>query len=212
MAFTDLYQIKDHQSFDGQALLNVYQCEKLNPAFDADDVLFSYLDTVVPLLLIIQPIVLTHTSFECQSVSDPLDFATGTITPNAGLLAGQALTNFTSAAIQFNRLRTDMKNGQKRWAAGTETQIAGNGWEAGFRTDLDDLGQVIINNWERDADPGVPVASYCIVKRVCETTDPAGKCIVYRLPEDQTEYVSYFPTSFIVRTNARSQVSRKVLL
>lgn len=105
-----------------------------------------------------------------------------------------------------------MKNGQKRWVAGSETEMSGNDWITGFLVDLDVLAQAVIANWIDDAAPGVPVANFCIVQRVCKTA-PSPPCVGgYRLPEDQEEYISYFPTSYIVRDTIRSQVSRKRLI
>ena len=212
MAFSDLYEIKDFQDVSQQNILNIYHAAKLNPAFDAADVLQSYLDSVLPSVLSIQVIALDHSRFECQSLDDPLDFATATVTPSVGLKGGIGLSTFSAATIQFNRLRTDMKNGQKRWVAGNEDDIVTNLWDATFLGLLDVLGQALINNWEDDSNPGVPVATYTIIKRVCTVDVDPLPCPSYRLPENDEELVSYAPTSFSARDTVRSQVSRKRLV
>lgn len=212
MAFSDLYEIKDHQVMAQQNILNIYHAEKLNPAFDAADVLQSYLDTVLDSVRAIQVSDLDHTLFECQSLADPLDFSTSTVTPSVGLKLPPGLSTFTAATIQFNRLRTDMKNGQKRWVAGNENDVVTNLWDATFLTLLDTLGQALINNWEDNTNPGVPVATYVIIKRVCTVDVEPLPCPSYRLPESDTELVMYSPTSFSARNTIRSQVSRKRLV
>ncbi len=212
MGFTDAYEIRDRQTYTGQQVLNVYHCEKLNPAFDSNDVALAYRGTVMDAILAVQPSQLTHDVIEVQSLSEPTDFATLTFTPNVGLLTGQSGSAFTAATIQFNRLRTDMKNGQKRWVAGSETEMSGNDWITSFLVDLDVLAQAVIANWIDPAVPGVPVATFAIIKRIC-TTSPSPPCVGgYRLPKDTDPYIAYFPTSYIVRDTIRSQVSRKRLI
>ncbi len=213
MAFSDLYQILDNQDVGGQRILNVYQVTKLNPAFDSADVLLAYLDTVYDDVRAIQPDTLTHGVVEVASLSDPLDFATGTRTPDIGLLAGNPLASFVAATIQFNRLRTDIKNGQKRWVAGNEGTVTGNFWTAAFNTLLATLGTTLISQWEDAASPGIPVCSLIILKRFC-TTSPSPPCVGgYRLPENDAEAaISYIPTSFSARDTVRSQTSRKRLV
>ena len=212
MAFSDWYEIIDTQSTSGQIVLNVYHVQKLSPAFGANDVLSAYIDTVVPQVLAVQPISLSHDSFSARSLSEPTDFAASTISPNIGTLSGVALSTFTAATIQFNRLRTDMKNGQKRWVAGTEAQVVTNIWSAALQAALVTLGQSIISQWEDDSNPGVPVCTFGILKRICTVQPPPVPCPSYRLPESDAELLFYTPSSFNVRDTVRSQVSRKRLV
>lgn len=105
-----------------------------------------------------------------------------------------------------------MKNGQKRWVAGLEADIAVNDWSAGFLASMDTLGTALVGDWERAAIPGVKVCEYVILKRVCTTT-PSPPCAgTYRLPENDAELVLYHPISFVSRATVRSQVSRKTLV
>lgn len=212
MAYADLYEIRDRQTYTDQQVLNVYHAERLSGGFGATQVGQSFIDSVMPDVLNIQPSQLTHDLIEVQSISEPTDFASLTFSPNVGLLTGQSNSSFMAAAIQFNRLRTDMKHGQKRWVAGSETEASGNDWITSFVTLLTTLANAVIANWEETANPGVPVARFTIVKRVCKTFDAGGKCLVYELPQVLDDYVNYFPTTFIVRDTIRSQVSRKRLV
>lgn len=211
--FSDLYEIKDPQEQAGHNILNIYHVTKLSPSFTATNMLQAYFDTVYPVVLTIQPSTVQHKTVECRSLSDPLDFASGTSLPDVGNLGGVGLANFVAATIQFNRLRTDMKNGQKRWAAGTEVNVATNLWVANMLTLMGNLGAAIVGNWEEAANPGIPVCRYIILKRFC-TTAPSPPCAgSYRLPENDAEAaISYVPTTFSVRDTVRSQTSRKRLV
>lgn len=212
MGWTDAYELRDHQTFTQQSVLNVWHVERSDASVVAGEIITAYIDTVMPDIRAIQPDTLDHTLIECQSLSEPTDFASATFTPSAGLLAGTTLTAFNAAAIQFNRRRTDMKNGQKRWVAGNEAQAVGNLWAAGFMVLLNALGTKILTTWQRTASPGVPVCEYVIVQRVCDKFDTEGRCVKYRLPETLAEYLSYQPLTFIARDTIRSQTSRKRLI
>lgn len=211
MAYADLYELRDKQDLGGQDVLNIYHVEKADPAYEADDIAQAYLDSIMPSILLMQPDDLQHSVIEVESLADPLDFATLTFTPNAGLLSGSALSTFSAAAIQFNRRRTDMKNGQKRWLAGIETRIAVNTWDATMIGLIDDVGDALVADWELTADPGVKVCEYVIIKRICVGSPPPDPCVTYRLPDDDAELVMYHPIAFITRDKVRSQVSRKKL-
>ncbi len=212
MAFSDWYEVIDIQASDGQQVLNVYHVQKVNPAFDANEVALAYSNTVFPKILLIQPVNVVHTSVTVRSLDDPLDFAGISITPNVGTLAGTGLSTFNAATIQFTRLRTDMKNGQKRWIGGVEESINRNLWNASFITLLTDLATAVVSAWETSASPGIPVCTFGILKRIC-TTSPSPPCVGgYRLPESDAELVFYTPATFTVRDRVRSQVSRKLLV
>lgn len=212
MAWTDAYEIKDKQSYTQQQVLNIFHVERADTGVTAEEILTAYVDSITGIIRVIQPLSLTHDVLECQSLSDPGDFATATFTPNAGLLSGNALSAFSAATIQFNRRRTDMKNGQKRFVAGNEANIVGNIWTTAFVDLMDDVGDAMVADWERAASPGVPVCNYVIIQRICDEVDAEGKCIRYRLPENVSEYLSYQPLTFISRDTIRSQVSRKRLI
>lgn len=213
MAFADLYEIRDNQAMSAQSILNVYHVTKLNPSFTALNVLQAYFDTVYDAVRNVQPVSLVHGTVEVESLSDPLDFNSGTSVPDVGTVAGVALSTSLAATIQFNRLRTDMKNGQKRWIAGTESSVTTNFWGATLLALLATLGTAIVGNWEEAANPGIPVCRYIVLKRFC-TVLPSPPCTgTYRLPENDAEAaISYVPTTFSVRDTVRSQVSRKRLV
>lgn len=212
MAFSDLYEVLDRQSKGTSVILNVYHAEKVNPAFKAVDIANAFEDTIIGPQLTVQPDNLVHDKIDVRSLNDPLDFFSLIPSPNVGLIVADELTNFTAATIQFNRLRTDMKNGQKRFLAGSEGQASANVWTAAFITDLTTLGTALVTQWEDATFPGIPVCNFVIIKRIC-TTSPSPPCVGgYRLPLSTDPLTLYRPVTFIVRDTIRSQVSRKRLV
>lgn len=214
MALSDFWQLLDKQVYNGKAVLNVYHCKRILAGATASDVAQAFIDTVLdgPLDLL-QPVALTRTTVEVENLGTPTDFASLSSSAFPGLVVGQALPSFNSAAIQFNRTRTDMKNGRKSWLAGTETEQQDGDWVAGFATLLNTLKNAILSPWEDAGTPGVDVCNFVILKRFCivPAQDP---CQVYRLPNTDAEVDAnhYVPVTGTVRNRVRSQVSRKVLL
>lgn len=211
MAFSDWYEIKDHQTAIGQPVLNVYHVQRENIGVNAVAISDAFQNIVLGNLLSLQDPSVVHTILEVASLSDPTDFFTVVPSPNLGTRAGDPLAQFNAASIQFNRTRTDMKNGQKRFSAGVEADIAGNEWFAPFMAELTTLADAMIATWFTAAAPAVPICDYGILKRVCTVQPPPSPCPSYRLPEDDAELQFYFPVTSVPRLTIRSQVSRKVL-
>ncbi len=207
-----MYEVRAHQVFATQNVLQVYHCQRSDPTATALTIAQAYADRIIPLLLPLQDPLISHTVVEVQNLGDPLDFATLVPSPNVGTRAGEAITSFVSMAIQFNRKRTDMKNGQKRYAAGVETDINHNFWLSAFVTSFETVRDTVLAAWFRDATPAIAECNYVVIKRICSTS-PSPPCIGgYRLPVDDAELVFYNPTDGIVRNTVRSQVSRKRLV
>ncbi len=212
MAFVDLYEVLDLQSIGGEPILNAYQVERVSGAFAALDIAIAFIDSIGQLLLNVQHTTVTHDIVTVRSLDDPTDFGSAVYSPNTGVLVGNQLSNFAAATIQFNRRRTDMNNGSKRFAAGDELVATGNVWTAPFLVDLQTLADRLVNPWEESDAPGVEVCNLVIIKRICITT-PSPPCVGgYRLPLTTDPLVLYTPVSALVRSTIRSQVSRKLLV
>lgn len=206
-----MFEVKDKQDVGPQQLLNVYHLQESSPGATAGEVATAYIDTVLPLLLLIQATNLNHSVIEVTNLVDPTDFANVSIDPTPGLRVGNPFASFVAATIQFNRTRNDMKNGQKRFTAGIEADSVGAIWGAIMLSDMDDLKLAILAPWQRDAAPGVDVGNYVVIKRVCTVLPPPDPCPGYRLPVDDDELEFFNPSSGISRDTLRSQVSRKRL-
>ncbi len=211
MALDDWFEILDKQDMFGQSILNVYHVQRASAGFNAVTILDAFENTVLTPLLPLQDAALSHTILEARNLGDVTDFATLVPSPAVGTRTGDPFAQFTAAAVQFNRTRTDMKNGQKRFCAGVETDSAGQSWVAAFVTLMQSLGDDMIGNWVTAAAPSTPVCNFGIIKRVCTVEPPPTPCPSYRLPETDLELQFYIPTVALARGNKRSQVSRKVL-
>lgn len=211
MAFSDWYEVLDKQVVGGQDVLNVYQVERVDIGQDAQQIFNAFEVSVLPFIVSAQPNTVTHTSVEVRSLDNPFDFFNSTPVGNVGLRVGESFSQFYAATLQFNRTRTDMKNGQKRFVAGIEGDSVAGAWDGAFVTLLGLLGGVIVAPWQVGAPPGVDVCRFGVLKRICVGTPPPVPCTKYRLPIDDAELEFYLPTTFIVRSQVRSQVSRKQL-
>lgn len=213
MPLIDFYEIRDFQQLGQSNVLNVYHVRNLGTGGPAANAAQIMIDWVFPVLRLIQNTLLTRTFIEVQNLGSPFDFATVNSAAYPGVAAGTALPTFTTPTIQFNRTRTDIKNGMKRFAAGAETEITINDWDAPFVVKLQALADKIVDQWELAATPGVKRLEFVILKRFC-TTSPSPPCVGgYRLPETDAEIDAnyYRPLTATPRSKARSQVSRKVL-
>ncbi len=214
MALTDFWEIKDNQIYNGKPLLNVYHAKRILAGANASSVGQAFIDFVLAGdLATIQPAGVTRTTVEIANLGDATDFAVLASSAHPGILGGDVLPSFNSAAVQFNRTRNDMKNGQKRWLAGTETENVNGTWNAGFFALLQAVAAVVILPWEEAVSPGVDVCNFVILRRFCvvPAQDP---CLQYRLPstDEEADDWHYVPVTTTTRDRVRSQVSRKVLL
>jgi len=208
---SDFWELIDNQSIGGEPLINVYHCKRILAGANAVNVGQSFIKSILQdELLAMQPSAVSRTTIDVRNLGDPFDFTSIDSSSLPGSRAGEILPAFNAAAIQFNRTRTDMRNGNKRWCAGGESDSVSGVWSAGFQTLLTDLGTAMVTPWEQVAAPGVDVCDYVILKRFCVVggQDP---CLEYRLPNTTAEIDAnhYAPTAFVIRTLVRSQVSRK---
>jgi len=212
MAITDFWQVLDHQKLSGKNILNVYHAKRIKAGADAQEVAEAFAHTVLNSdLLGIQDNNLSRTTVEVENLGEPTDFHSFDSSALGGTDVGDHGPAFNVATIQFNRTRTDMKNGQKRFTAGNENDEVDGVWDAGMLASLALVGTAIHNPWHTAAAPAVDVCAFVIIKRFCVVEDQVP-CVKYRLA-DATEIDAwhYIPTSKIVRSRMRSQVSRKVL-
>ncbi len=209
MALNDMYELVDRQVLGTSVINNVYHLVRDNAGIVAATIAEAYEDRIIAPLLPLQDGALSHISIDVRNLGDPTDFAVRVPSPAVGTRVGEPFASFVAAAIQFNRTRTDIKNGQKRWVAGVEADADGNNWLAAFVTSLQTLRDPILATWFTDALPAAPVADYVVIQRVCTVQPPPTPCPSYRLPNATDPLVFYQPTSAIIRGVVRSQVSRK---
>ncbi len=214
VALADFWQLKDNQILGGRNILNVYHLKRILSGATATQVAQSFLDSILTGgFRGLQDNNLTRTTVEVENLGDPLDFAALDSSGKTGTDTGDHPAIFNAATIQFNRTRTDMKNGQKRFLFGNDVDAVDGVWVAAFLTGLDAVALSIITPWEEIAAPGVDVCEFVILKRFC-VVDGQKPCLKYRLPDDNDEIDDnhYVPISTVSRDRIRSQVSRKRLI
>lgn len=214
MALADFWEVKDNQVLAGLNILNVYHAKRVLAGADATEVGNAFFNSVLTLnLTALQDDNLTRSVIEVRNLGTPTDFATIDSSSRPGTDAGDHPAIFNAATIQFNRTRTDMKNGQKRFLFGSETDQSNGVWDAAFLTDLATVGASIIAAWKTAAAPAVDVCSFVILKRFCVVSGQSP-CLKYRLPDTSAEIDAnhYVPLTMTTRSRIRSQVSRKKLI
>ncbi len=213
MAITDFWQLKDNQIYQGKGILNVYHLKRIQAGATAQTVAEAFVaDILTTTFLNMQDSNLSRTIVEVENLGDPTDFIAFDSSSQPGTDTADNPAGFNAASIQFNRTRTDMKNGQKRFLMGNENDAAAGKWDATFLADLSIVGTSIVTPWRTAAAPGVDVCSFVILKRFC-VVDGQDPCLKYRLPMNSAEIdgFHYVPIFFTTRDNVRSQVSRKRL-
>ncbi len=213
MALSDFWELKDNQIRQGKPILNVYHLKRILAGATANSVGQAFIKSILTdELLALQDASLGRVTIDVRNLGTVTDFISIDSSTLPGSRAGSAWASFTAATIQFNRTRTDIKNGAKRFDVGVETDSENGIWEVAFVTELSDLATALITPWEEAAAPGVDVADLVVLKRFCVVAgqDP---CLKYRLPNTDAEIDAfhYNPTATIVRPKQRSQVSRKIL-
>lgn len=213
MALTDFWELKDHQQLQTVNILNVYHVKRILAGADADEVVQAFLASILTLAFRgLQDNNLSRSTVQCQNLGDVTDFASVDSSAFGGSDTGDHPAVFNAAAVQFNRTRTDMKNGQKRWVMGNDNDAVDGGWDATFINSLETIRDNILDTWKTAAAPAVDVCAFVVLKRFCVVSGQSP-CLKYRLPDTDTEIDGnhYVPTTGLVRGRIRSQVSRKLL-
>lgn len=203
MALADIYETRWGWEFLGMEGLTVFHLLRAGGGFTAADVQTALIDSIKTAW---KNAVSTGVNFNVittHSVGNPIDFVESDFGNELGTRAGEPMPPHDVATIRFPRLRTDMHHGYKRFSGLVEGDNESGSLSAGATTLFNTLGTEIISNLEKNANPGVTVANYVVVKRILD----AG---VYRLPENDGELVYYIPTSRQVLTHVKTQNSRKL--
>lgn len=205
-----MYELKHRMTQFGENILNIYQAERANSGEDAQTVADSYANDILPVIRLLQPDSVANIDLDVKNLDNPTDFHVQSLSSAAGLRSGLELASFNAAEIRFPRLRTDMRNGFKRFVGLLETDVANQDIQAPALALIQDIADAIVADWTSSIDSHV-VAHYVIIKRVCTVIVPEGDpCPSYRLPETDGELVFYQPIEGAALTSTRTQVSRRV--
>lgn len=209
MALDDMFNLVHEMTFQGQTILNVYQAERANPSEDAQAIGNAWENSVFPSILAWQPNGIVNIEQRIFNLGDPLDFGTFSLGSAAGVRAGAQSPSFAAGEIRFPSLNRSVRAGFKRYAGVMEVDDTNGVLVAAAITLLETIGTNLVSNWLASSDSH-HVANYVVIKRICTSTPPPGDpCPQYRLPEMGDPLTFYTPTSRVVPTTTRSQVSRR---
>ena len=210
MALVDMYEIVYDATIQGQSVLSVYHVVRSSAIENAATISDGFQTSILPILRLQQNDNIISNELRIFNLGTPTDFGTFTLGSAAGLRAGLSSPTFISGAVRFPSLNRDVRSGHKRFVGMEETDYFDGTINAAANTLLENNGDAMIGNWLSSIDAHV-ICNYVVIMRICKTVDPVtGKCLVYRLPDDNLELVFYQPTSRIVNQEISSQVSRKV--
>lgn len=210
MALVDWYELRHGQTLAGQQLLNVYHAQRLGGLITAFEIATAFIDWVLPFVLALESVNVAGTTLVVQNLGTPTDFVEFNIAATVGTLTGEVEPTFVAPRAQFLRERTDMKHGWKRIPGVTELHVTTNSLSAAYITALQNYASQVVLPWETAASPGVDVARFGVIARVCAEFDALGVCISYRLPENDGELQFYLPDQGLARTTVGSQTTRKL--
>lgn len=177
-ALGDLLQLIDNQVYLGQQILNVYYYRVVSITGLADGYLSAingyWEEQVLESILQIQASQLEHVSREWKNLSNGIDlFVDGTVIPGESVHSDSALLpSFISAGFILRRESLATRNGYKRFAGLSDTDVDGNEW-TGTATQITDIEEALA----ADLTGGlVSIVEPVIVKR---PIDPPVSSYVY---------------------------------
>lgn len=207
MPFTDAYLLRAIGQFAGQRVVNLVTFERNDATMHAADLVASYDAIIWQTQRLMLSTNFTMESLEAQSLGDPLDFHAAPPSNTAGVVSATENTSpFIALGVRFNRTRTDMHHGWIRFSGFREEAISGNVFTSTRLAQADVVAQRLT---EFLLSPTLPPGGFyhTVVKRVKYIT-PGGK-VAYRLPVEASEYVAYFPTTYLVQSAVTTQNTRK---
>lgn len=207
MPFGDAYTVRVHQTYSSIDMLNVFQVEKLEAGFTAQDVREAFIDTIVPLWKPLVNNIVTITTMDVLSLSDPEDFEVGFPVGQGGTNAGDATAALLAFSIRYNRTRRDVRHGYTRISGLNDDDHNQNAIVASYKLVIEDLADALVGTWAK-LTPAANVCVLHVVKRVFVPATSEHRAY-YRLPETSGEYVSYHPNTYFINPAVTSQASRK---
>lgn len=148
----------------------------------------------------------TYTSVEVVNLSDPTALHTFLTNSSPGGLA-DLTSPFAAMGFRTNRVRTDIRRGQKRIAGVADTDYANGVLASGVQAPADALADLLGSDKTNSLDP-LTTWRHVIVGRI-KYISPSGRT-AYRLPETDEELRYFDATQWEVRPNMTTQNTRKV--
>lgn len=196
-----IYEVLLRQAYDNKACLNRWNYESnstpaavsrsfaLVSAFGGipDPITAEFpTGSIMQLLAQVQGATLVYVELSVEAMYDVADFYSVPYPPTQlGTATGTPMSSFNAYALQSNRVRTDIRRGNKRLAGVTETHVGSNGLvEASMTPVLEDLAAAMTATLEYD-DEGTPVTFSPVILSL-EKNPPDA--------EHENEWYAKYPT------------------
>lgn len=202
MALSDAYELRVSGTINNESWNMVFHVLRAAAGFDAGDLIDAFGDSILPLMDGVCSSDVVFNDVSAKNLGDPLDFTTVSLGGGVGNQAGEGMGPNIAMVIRFPRKRVDMHHGYKRIPSCVEGNQVDGVLTGAFLPSLQALADRIVAPWEDAAAPGVDVCSYIVIKRVLD----AG---VYRLPQNDGEFVYYIPDQGVAVANLSTQNTRK---
>jgi hypothetical protein len=130
VAIGDIYRLQDLQIYGGLITLrNVYWYVQTGDGSAAspiaDALIFGFVNDMFPVITPVQWGGIYHSEVSCENLASTEDFATELFLPGdfVGSASGEGLPPFNAWAFRYQRASTLVRNGAKRIAGVTETDL-----------------------------------------------------------------------------------------
>jgi len=154
---------------------------------------------------------LTFQTIVAKDVYSVTDFySTGFVPPYAGGAGGTAMSPVASFGFESNRVRSDIRRGQKRFSGLSENAFAGGGAvDSAYETLLNDLATRMSDVLSYNDEGNTITFTPCIVQKESYTT-PSGKT-AYRYYATESVQLQHTAVGVIwsYKDTMRTQVSRQ---
>lgn len=209
MALDDMFEIVHDCTLFNKPVLNVYHVLRANSGETSGAISDAFQNSILPTIRLYQVDDVVNNELRIFNLGTSTDFGAFTLAAATGLRTGLPSPRFIAPGMRFPSRDRDIRSGFKRYAGGSEADYADGVLDATALGLINDIGDDLLGNWLASSDSHI-VCNFVIIRRVCKTFAPDGEtCLIYRLPELDSELEFYQPTTRLTNTDISSQVSRK---
>jgi len=145
-ALNDILEIIHVQVIDGEEILNRYNYQVIlqEAPSEIEVLLDDFKTNVIPLIQAIQTSNVDYVELRGQNLTNGVEIGTVSLSGMSGLRSGGLASNQTAMALRLNRVTKVTKNGAKRYAGLSETDLVTNGLSSGLQTAMGELGDQLL--------------------------------------------------------------------
>lgn len=208
---SDILRICFNQTLNGVGVCLVFFYRPVNvedPLSSAEKLNTAFLESVVPKVNALQTVEVANVSLDTFNLLDPLDIDT-MLVAGSGALGGVVDSNQAAIAFRSNRIRRDIRRGQKRVPGIPDINISDNDVAAPFDPAVNALAVQLGSTITTATIPQTPVYVPIVIKRIF--VGIINNRRRYRLPETELELAYFDAVAWQWNRRISSQNSRKVV-